>query len=125
MNVGCLIGQKLVNHLMYADDIVLIAPSSAGMQKLLNTCCSFGVSHDVVYNCSKSVTMSCKSKEMNHLKVPTFMLGSVPLECVKKVVRYLGHINAEDMTDDADIANQNKCLFVRGNMLLGHFTCVL
>ena len=33
--VGCYCGDMVVNHLMYADDIVLLAPSGKGMQVLL------------------------------------------------------------------------------------------
>ena len=32
---GCLIGDSRVNHLIYADDIVLIAPAASGMKDLL------------------------------------------------------------------------------------------
>ena len=36
LNVGCLIGGMKVNHLCYADDIALIAPSTKGLQTLLD-----------------------------------------------------------------------------------------
>lgn len=42
---GCVIGQTVVNHLMYADDLVLINPYSAGMQQLLKICSEFGKEH--------------------------------------------------------------------------------
>ena len=29
-NVGCNLNGHLINHIMYADDLVLISPSSAG-----------------------------------------------------------------------------------------------
>ena len=31
-NTGCMTGEMLVNHLMYADDLVILSPSSAGLQ---------------------------------------------------------------------------------------------
>ena len=31
VNAGCFVGASLVNHLMYADDLVLLAPSAAGL----------------------------------------------------------------------------------------------
>ncbi len=31
VNPGCFVGASLVNHLMYADDLVLLAPSAAGL----------------------------------------------------------------------------------------------
>lgn len=32
---GCVIGDSLINHLMYADDTVIMSPYSAGFQQLL------------------------------------------------------------------------------------------
>ena len=43
---GCMIGDKKVNHLMYADDLVVLSPSSAGFQQLLNVCSVYGAEHD-------------------------------------------------------------------------------
>ena len=34
VNAGCFVGASLVNHLMHADDLVLLAPSAAGL-----SCC--------------------------------------------------------------------------------------
>ena len=48
--VGCRIGERNINHLMYADDLVIISPSVAGLAKLLNICEAYGVSHDIIYN---------------------------------------------------------------------------
>ena len=31
VHVGCFVGTMLVNHLMYADDLVLLSPSAAGL----------------------------------------------------------------------------------------------
>ena len=40
-NVGCNLNGHLINHIMYADDLVLISPSSAGLSKLLRECEKF------------------------------------------------------------------------------------
>ena len=52
---GCLIGNILINHLMYADDLAILSPSSAGFQQLLNICSDYGMKYDVQYNAKKSV----------------------------------------------------------------------
>ena len=31
--VGCCVGKVLINHLMYADDLVILAPSVSGLSK--------------------------------------------------------------------------------------------
>ena len=117
---GCCIGEKTINHLMYADDLVLISPSSRGLQGLLDVCSAFGISHDVKYNGSKSAVMCCKSQLLKDVKVPTFRIGSTPLPFTDKV-KYLGHIVTKDLTDDADIQRQNRVLFSQGNVLLRKF----
>ena len=48
------------------------------------------------------------------------MLGSVVLDNVNKI-KYLGQIITADMTDDADIARQNRNLCAQGNMTIRKF----
>ena len=36
--VGCLAGDRAVNYLMYADDLVLLSPSSKSLSELLHKC---------------------------------------------------------------------------------------
>ena len=33
---GCLSGEIMINHLMYADDLVLLSPSATGLRELLH-----------------------------------------------------------------------------------------
>lgn len=33
---GCMVGESLINHLIYADDLVVLSPYSAGLQQLLS-----------------------------------------------------------------------------------------
>ena len=34
INAGCCLGHLIINHLLYADDVVLVAPSTKGLQRL-------------------------------------------------------------------------------------------
>ena len=36
--VGCFIGNNFVSALVYADDIVLVAPTASALRKLLSIC---------------------------------------------------------------------------------------
>ena len=36
---GCNVGGVMINHLMYADDLVIISPSAKGLQRLVDMCC--------------------------------------------------------------------------------------
>ena len=62
LNIGCVMGEFIINHLLYADDIVLISPSSAGLKKLLEVCEHFGKDNDILFNATKSVVMFFKIK---------------------------------------------------------------
>ena len=47
---GCYIGNTLVNHIIYADDICCFSPSVAGLQDLLAVCDSFSYKNGIVFN---------------------------------------------------------------------------
>ena len=61
-NAGCIIGSSLINHLMYADDLVLMVPSFMSLSMLVSVCSEYGIEHDIKYNSNKSNVMifSCK-----------------------------------------------------------------
>ena len=70
MNIGCVMGELTINHLLYADDIVLVSPSSAGLKRLLEVCEIFGKENDILFNATKSAVMFFKSNYMPNFKVP-------------------------------------------------------
>ena len=55
--MGCSVSGTVVNHLIYADDIVLFAPSAKGLQKLLDLSHTYDCNHDIEFNPSKSSVM--------------------------------------------------------------------
>ena len=65
---GCIIGDRIVNHLMFADDLVVLCPSSAGLQQLLRVCSQYGT--DFKYNAKKSIILIVRSKEDSKLSFP-------------------------------------------------------
>ena len=117
---GCMIGNTLVNHFMYADDLAIISPSSAGFQQLLNICTVYGVQNDVKYNAKKSVVMICRTKKEQALSFPTFYLSGQALSVCEKT-KYLGHIITDQMTDDEDMYRQRRNLYAQANMLVRKF----
>ena len=62
--VGCITNGVYMNHLMYADDLVLIAPSVRALQVLLSYWDSFAKDNDVKYNAKKTVCMFVRPKEL-------------------------------------------------------------
>ncbi len=118
---GCVIGDSLNNHLMYADDLVILSPYSSGLQQLLRVCSNYGVQHDIVFNMKKSVVMILKTKEDRKQKFPSFYLGDQILNVVNKI-KYLGHIIRDDLNDDDDdVQRQYYKLYGQANMLARKF----
>ena len=111
-----MVGDRLLNHLMYADDVVIMSPSSAGLQQLLRVCSDYGELFDIKFNPKKSVIMIMKTKEDRKATFPSFLLSDKVLNVVDKV-RYLGHIIRDDLSDDDDIQRQYCKLYAQANML--------
>ncbi len=108
------------NHLMYADDLVLLAPSARALQTLLKTCDIFGQNNDVTYNTVKTVCMLIKPKLARDVCNPTMFLSGNVLKCVTSH-RYLGYHISTDRKDDQAIAHQCRNVYSRGNMLIRNF----
>lgn len=96
---GCMVGERLINHLVFADDLVIMSPSSVGMQQLLRICSCYGVWYDIIFNSKKNVLLILKTKEDKKSNFPFFVLADQVLGVVNKF-RYLGHIIRDDLCDD-------------------------
>ena len=49
------INDKCINHIMYAHDIFLMAPTGTAMQNLLDVCHNYGDANDILFNPLKYV----------------------------------------------------------------------
>ena len=120
VKIGCYSGEKLINHLMYADDLVVMAPSSAGLSRLLEKCEDYGTEHCIKFNPIKSAVIIFRSKLLTNIKLPTFSLNNQTIKEVNDK-KYLGHIISSDSSDELDIGRQRRQLYLRGNTLLRKF----
>ena len=114
---GCTIGDTVINHLMYADDLVLISSSASGLQKLINECSTYGSAHDIKYNCNKSAILVVRSSYIMHVALSSF---SISHDLINEVdhVKYLGHIITSNASDDMDILRQCRSLYIQCNVLV-------
>ena len=119
--VGCHVANKCVNHLSYADDMVLMAPSVRALQKLLDLCSSYASEHDIVYNTRKSVCMIIWPKKARFVFIPSFYLSGDKL-CFITEFLYLGHLISDDLSDDQDVKRLIRSLYATGNMLVRKFS---
>jgi hypothetical protein len=93
---GCYLNGQSQNHLFYADDSVLIAPSPHALQELVDICQVYARDNGIRYNVKKTVCMCVKPKARKHLKVP-------------------------QVADDVDICRQLRSVYAQGNILLRKF----
>ena len=54
---GCTMGGRMINHLMYADDLVMLSPSAKGLQRLVDICAAYGDIYDIKCNHATTVCM--------------------------------------------------------------------
>jgi hypothetical protein len=120
MKIGCNLNKVSFNNLMYADDLVLLAPSPYALQCLIRCCECYANDHEMSYNVKKSKLMCIKSRKFKDIHVPNILLYDKPLECVDSL-KYLGVMLSNDVNDDLDIKRQIRGLYARGNMLVKCF----
>ena len=118
--IGCYFNGTLYNHIMYADDTCILAPSPSALHKLLHQCATFADENTIVFNTSKSKYMCFKPKCLSKLKVPDVFLNG---EVVPQVghTKYLGVIIENNVSDDLDIMRHIKAIYARGNVMISRF----
>ena len=97
-----------------ADDIVLIAPSAKGLQKLLDLSHTYGCNHDIELNPSKSSVKYIDSRKAGNAQSMTN--GRKRLNVVTSF-SYFGHIICNDLSDDADLKSKSRQMHAKGNTL--------
>lgn len=128
MHVGCHINNRPVNVLAYADDIVLLSPSRAGLEKLVKHCEMFALSRNVKFNVKKTVCMCFNprrpyaSSHLTSSKPPAVTLSGNKLTWVNQF-KYLGHVLDCNLDDSSDMRRIKRSLYYGTNMicaLVGH-----
>ena len=121
-NIGYTVGNLNINHFFYADDISLIAPTPEAMNNLLNICHRYGIDHDIIFNPVKSCCLHYWPRVSWIRPACTISMNNIEIPRVLSH-KYLGHILSTEITnlDDADIKNQMKSLYARGNNLVKNF----
>ena len=116
--VGCNVGMIFYNVLVYEDDMVLLALSWHALQDLINALHDKSVLLDMKCNTAKTYCMvfSKRNKNVhNRLYLPCLKLINAQLNC--HVLKHLGHIITNKLTDDDDIKREIQNLYVRCNVL--------
>ena len=110
-----------MNHVMYADDICLMAPSPAALQDLIDIRYDFSVQNDLSFYSSKSYCMVFKPKSYK-LSCPRLNMDNQLLKSTDDI-KYLGFTFSSDQKDDKDlhVLQQLRLLYTKSNRLLRLF----
>ena len=120
VKIGCYMNGVCMNHLNYADDAVLLAPTVGGLQVLIEKCNDFAKTNDMIYNIKKSFCSAYVPKMYSNLHIPAVTLGQEPLRWVTQH-KYLGVIVNNQGNDEADMGRQIQAIYSRGNILIQNF----
>ena len=117
--VGCHYKGSL-NHIAYADDMVLLSPTPFGLQTLLDVCAKLANELDIVYNTRKTVCMALRPKMFKNMVLPKFKLCDGELKFVSEY-KYLGLMMSDNSSDNLEIQQQYRLLCCRANSLIRKF----
>jgi hypothetical protein len=119
LNVGCKIDLLIVNIILYADDIVLLAPNLKSLQYMLNVLCEELNKLGLKINYTKTVCMLFSKKD----KIKPNSLITMEGENIKFVneYNYLGFIVNSDMTCNDDVILKRNKFYSSFNILLRKF----
>ena len=75
--VGCTVGNMVVNHRKFADEICVFSPSISGLQCLLNICGDYAAEHEISFNCNKTIgVIFCPKKYKQPAPSNVFLNGA-------------------------------------------------
>ena len=117
---GCTVGDTRINHIFYADDLILLSPSVKGLQILIDKCQSYLTDNFLSINTQKTKILFVKTKRMIYHGEPKLYIGSNQLEVVESL-KYLGVIFKSDLSDDDHIASLYRGQCMRSNTLIRNF----
>lgn len=118
--LGCHINSVCFNHLFYADDMVILAPSAFALQALVDICNVFVKENDLLLNCSKSKYMVFKSKIVDSFDCPHIFIDKTALD-VYFSLDYLGMWIRDDLSDDDSVLSSVKGVYSRSNLICRNF----
>ena len=119
--VGCCMNGKVINHLYYADDLVLLSLSANGIQKLLSECKMYASEYGMKLDENKSVVLNFRGYKIKAKPSATLYLNGSIME-TETSHTYLGHIIDNDLYDNKDIVRELRNFSGKSNMLLRTFS---
>ena len=98
--IGCHIGHIFVGALGYADDLILLCPTVAGLSVMIKICEDYANEHDILFNGKKSKYLVFGPYKYNHI---VRVNNEIVERCEKAV--HLGHVLHTGEKNDALIGD--------------------
>ena len=111
-NVGCTIGDRKINHILYADDLILVCPSVKSLQNQINICTKYFEEHFLSVNASKTNVMVVKPKSYLEFCNPVLYINEVKLKVVENI-KYLGMYISNNLKDDEHVTSVPWPMYAR------------
>ena len=105
---------------MYADDIVLISPSTGGLKTVIELCQQYRHTTAIKFNLTKSAILPFLPEDKKKYRTPPIHMNNEIIPVVEDF-KYLGHILSDNKNDDLDIERQRKKIYAQGNSILRKF----
>jgi len=103
--VSCHMGEILMNHLMFADDICVFCPSVCGLESVLNVCQAYAESHEIIFNCHKTIRMTFKAKTAKSAVIPIAVARYTKSKICCPLQNF-GAVRDIELSDDKNIQRQ-------------------
>ena len=82
---GAKIGNMFLGCLAYADDSLLISPTAAGLQKVMDICLQYANVHHLKVNGKKSSVIGFIKRVTSSRNIPEFPLNGISLSCHENI----------------------------------------
>ena len=106
-NIGCRLGVHKMNIISYADDLVVLAPSSSGLNLLINMVSGLISDHNLSLNPRKCTVLIFSPKNFKLNPGTNFKINGMDVEVVPDYT-YLGFIKTSNLSIGPDIVRCMK-----------------
>lgn len=117
--VGCHVGETVVNNLNFADDIALMTTSITALKSLLKICESYASEHSIIFNPKKTICQAFVPRYFDPLP-PEVSLCGQKLSWSDNV-RYLGFDMSCWERDTSEMMRRRRDLYVRASLIASRF----
>ena len=109
---GCTMGGRMINQLMYADDLLILSPSAKGLQRLVDIRAAYGDIHHAKTMCMYLPPIGKCALNSLHISLNLQFFSFLPK------FKYLGSFITQDNSDDENMRSQRGNCYGRSNGII-------